>query len=320
MGALVIYDSDGAEIPIFFDVGGTIFSCATACAFVYVGLRISTQDRVFTKDKDELMKMLLGDAKSISMKTAQDKGYIYRMALLKGLGPLCLGGLCTGLGVCLMHYVGMMAMRGCVEIDWNIGIVTASVLIAVIASTAAFWILFRLLALFPRSEVLRIVSSLVMAIAVCGMHYTGMFAANFAMSSTVNEGIVGGRVSSDIAVAIAIDASVAINILLFTLLSAEQRAWNLNVQMALRKSHDVMEGIKERYPELQKMQQYSAYNGFLSQVEASRMSQGDSRSSKAVSVRVTRSAKIGQVTNTIDTNEGIATLETAEGNDIAHNV
>lgn len=42
-----------------------------------------------------------------------------------------------------------------------------------IAATAAYWILFRLLALYPRMEALRFVSACVAALAVNGMHYTG---------------------------------------------------------------------------------------------------------------------------------------------------
>ena len=59
---------------------------------------------------------------------------------------------------------------------YNYGIVAASVLIALIACTAAFWILYRLLSLYPHMETLRIASAVVMTIAVCGMHYTGMIA------------------------------------------------------------------------------------------------------------------------------------------------
>jgi hypothetical protein len=48
--------------------------------------------------------------------------------------------------------------------------VAAAVIIALIASIVAYWILFRLLALFPRLEVLRFTSSFVAAIAFSGMN------------------------------------------------------------------------------------------------------------------------------------------------------
>ena len=60
------------------------------------------------------------------------------------------------------------------HIKWNPGIVAASVIIAIIAASAAYWILFRLLSLFPDLEVLRIACAVIMSLAVNGMHYTGM--------------------------------------------------------------------------------------------------------------------------------------------------
>ena len=41
------------------------------------------------------------------------------------------------------------------HINWNEGVVAGSCLIAVIASIAAFWIIFRLLAVYPNFELLR---------------------------------------------------------------------------------------------------------------------------------------------------------------------
>mmetsp|Transcript_9141 Transcript_9141/g.15139 ORF Transcript_9141/g.15139 Transcript_9141/m.15139 type:complete len:434 (-) Transcript_9141:244-1545(-) len=97
------------------------------------------------------------------------------------------GGFLTGGGVVLMHYVGMVAMKFDGHIRWNPGIVAASIIIAFTAATAAFWILFRLLSIYPNKEVYRLACSLVMSIAVCGMHYTGMLAASFEYSSAKNE-------------------------------------------------------------------------------------------------------------------------------------
>lgn len=75
--------------------------------------------------------------------------------------------------------VGMKAMVLDGVIEWDVGIIIASILIAIVAATAAFWILFRLLAMFPYYEFLRVASALIAAIAVNGMHYTGMASATF---------------------------------------------------------------------------------------------------------------------------------------------
>lgn len=70
-----------------------------------------------------------------------------------------------------MHFQG--------HVEWHSGIIAASCVIAFLASIVAFWIQFRLLALYPSNETLRVMCALIMACAVCGMHYTGMAAATF---------------------------------------------------------------------------------------------------------------------------------------------
>ena len=182
MASLRLYISSDVSIPLRYDIWTTILSLATCVLFVFIGLFISTRDRVFAKDKEEVVQMLISDAQAKSIQAAKSKNTILFLAMLKGLGPLVLGGIITGAGVCVMHYVGMMATVGNVMLSWNAPLVFVSVVIAVVASSAAFWILFRLLALYPRYEILRIISALVMAIAVCGMHYTGMAAATYAYS------------------------------------------------------------------------------------------------------------------------------------------
>ena len=61
-----------------------------------------------------------------------------------GNGPLLLGGTIIGLGVASMHYLGMGAVRVDASLSYNYGLVAASVIIAVIAGTAALWMALRL--------------------------------------------------------------------------------------------------------------------------------------------------------------------------------
>jgi len=84
---------------------------------------------------------------------------------------LFLGGLTTGLGVASMHYLGMAAMRLHGDVSYDPMLVGLSVLIAVVAATAALWA-----ALNIKSPVAVTAASLVMGAAVSSMHYTGMFA------------------------------------------------------------------------------------------------------------------------------------------------
>lgn len=83
-------------------------------------------------------------------------------------------GLLLGLGVASMHYLGMYGMKIGGYINWDLGTVAVSILIAVGAGTAALWLAFN-----TRSVASKVGASVLMAAAVCAMHYTGMGAAEF---------------------------------------------------------------------------------------------------------------------------------------------
>lgn len=90
------------------------------------------------------------------------------------IGKLILAGTFIGLGVAGMHYTGMLAMEVQADMQWDWNIVAVSVAIAVVAAIVALW-----LATHVKYMWHIVVSALVMGIAVCGMHYTGMMAVNF---------------------------------------------------------------------------------------------------------------------------------------------
>jgi NO-binding membrane sensor protein with MHYT domain len=92
----------------------------------------------------------------------------------KKLSNILFGGVFAGGGVAIMHYLGMGAMRMRALIQWDTTLVAVSVLIAIAAAIAALWLTFN-----TRSAAQRLVAALVMAVAVCGMHYTGMYAGTF---------------------------------------------------------------------------------------------------------------------------------------------
>lgn len=83
-------------------------------------------------------------------------------------------GIFVGLGVAAMHYTGIFAMQMQADITWNLLIVGISIGIAVVAAIVALWLSVHIKYLWQV-----IISALVMGVAVCGMHYTGMMAASF---------------------------------------------------------------------------------------------------------------------------------------------
>jgi NO-binding membrane sensor protein with MHYT domain len=88
-----------------------------------------------------------------------------------GGGRLVLGGLIIGCGVASMHYMGMAAMRMPDTVHYDTLLLVLSVVIAVVAGTAALWAALRLTAVWST-----LTASLIMGVAVSGMHYTGMAA------------------------------------------------------------------------------------------------------------------------------------------------
>ncbi|MCC4604913.1 putative bifunctional diguanylate cyclase/phosphodiesterase [Xanthomonas campestris] len=95
---------------------------------------------------------------------------------------LGLGAVLMGLGIALMHYMGMGALRMAPAITYDPLLFGLSIAIAIGASAAALWIAFRLRHEGRRYS-LRLIAALIMGVAIVGMHYTGMAAAQFAPGS-----------------------------------------------------------------------------------------------------------------------------------------
>ncbi|MER6420931.1 MHYT domain-containing protein [Streptomyces sp. NPDC001137] len=93
----------------------------------------------------------------------------------RGAGKVTLGvaGMVTGIGVATMHYLGMAAMEVNGDMRYDPLTVALSVVIAIVAATAALWA-----AVTVRGFMTSLGASLVMGIAVSGMHYTAMAAVS----------------------------------------------------------------------------------------------------------------------------------------------
>ena len=97
---------------------------------------------------------------------------------------LCIAGTVMGIGVAAMHFTGMHAMQMSPGIAYTIWRVALSVGVAIAASMAALWLAFTLRASDVQNVVVkRLGAAFIMALAITGMHYVGMSAANFAAGS-----------------------------------------------------------------------------------------------------------------------------------------
>ena len=86
---------------------------------------------------------------------------------------LLISGTVMGAGIGVMHYTGMAAMRLDALVMYNVTPWLLSILNAVVCSTIAIWLVFRL---GSTGLLNKVMAALVMGVAIAGMHYTGMYA------------------------------------------------------------------------------------------------------------------------------------------------
>ncbi|MFJ8780448.1 MHYT domain-containing protein [Streptomyces sp. NPDC102476] len=104
---------------------------------------------------------------------------------------LSFAGVITGLGVAAMHYLGMAALHLNGTIRYDATAVALSVVIAIVAATAALWA-----AVTIRGFLTSLGASLIMGVAVTGMHYTGMSAVSVHVHSTTGGSWAGDSPTS----------------------------------------------------------------------------------------------------------------------------
>ncbi|MER8069543.1 MHYT domain-containing protein [Streptomyces sp. NPDC094034] len=102
----------------------------------------------------------------------------------RGTTPMTLitGGTITGLGFATMHYLGMAGIRLHGRVGYDTFTVALSVMIAVIMTTAALWVVVS-----HRGFLAGLAASAVMGVASTGMHYTAMAAVHVHLSGAVGD-------------------------------------------------------------------------------------------------------------------------------------
>ena len=168
---------------------------------------------------------------------------------------LAFGALIMGTGIACMHYVGMAALRMLPGIDYDPALFGASLAIAVGASAAALWIAFRLRQHTPYVRQIRGLAAMVMGVAIVGMHYTGMAAANFPEGSfcgALADGLQGdGLVYLVLITTLAVLAVVLLTSVLDARLEARTAALAHSLTLANQELtqlalHDTLTGLPNR--------------------------------------------------------------------------
>jgi NO-binding membrane sensor protein with MHYT domain len=140
--------------------------------------------------------------------------------------PLLVGGAFTGIGVAGMHYVGMAAMQVQGDVHYNLAIVALSVVIGVVAATAALWATVTV-----RGARAVVAAALVMGLAVTGMHYTGI--AAMSVSTNLNRPVPPGM-SASVLIPLVIMAVAVVSVLTVFILVLSPGAREMREDTELR--------------------------------------------------------------------------------------
>jgi NO-binding membrane sensor protein with MHYT domain len=117
--------------------------------------------------------------------------------------PLLIGGVIAGLGVASMHYMGMAALRMNAAMTYHVPLLVLSVVIAIVAATAALWAALRL-----HGVLSTLGAAMIMGVAVSGMHYTGMAAMNIHAASAGTGMLMDGATAEGFLLPLIIGISV----------------------------------------------------------------------------------------------------------------
>jgi diguanylate cyclase (GGDEF)-like protein len=145
---------------------------------------------------------------------------------------ICLAGIVVGLGVGAMHYVGMGALRFSGSLAYTPGFWSLSLLVGIAAAIVALWLSLTLQETWQRAA-----GALVMGVAICGMHYTGMAATVFQGDSGAP--VILGLPSGPLAAAVAL-TTLALLLSALIFVAADRRLWasSMREAEALRRSND----------------------------------------------------------------------------------
>jgi PAS domain S-box-containing protein len=141
------------------------------------------------------------------------------------------GATLMGVGISAMHYTGMQAMRMSPPIEYHPPLFIASVVIAIAASLAALWIAFQLRhKRFGAALLAKLGGATLMGLAITGMHYTGMAAAQFAPDAIcLAVDSTGGMKSAALALTIGI-ATICVLVLTQAAISLESALLYVELQ------------------------------------------------------------------------------------------
>jgi NO-binding membrane sensor protein with MHYT domain len=212
------------------------------------GLYIAASDTCFNKSSNEIIEMFIAQTT-----------HKYTMSEIKGMGDLkmkaivlthklehiAFGGLLGGGGIVAMHYIAMQGMRFHGQVSYDAGLVTFSVIVAVLVMITAYFLVFRVLSVFPSVDILRNAVAFT-CILNCGVHYIALSAATFTYEEGNAPVVKNASVDSTTFFTGVIVASVAFSTMVSVYSISDLRSWLLRSSVQLRRAETVIENIRKR--------------------------------------------------------------------------
>lgn len=166
---------NGELVQIRFRLDLLLSSLVITCLFCMFGIVLGTKDKVFSIHKVEALDVYVRDNNNMTigeMRKTKNRNSIVFKTLFKNVGPLFVGGLTFGTGVLIADYVVLssLVMDECI-IEWNVGIVVGVSILGTLGGSIVCWILFRLLALYPSIERLRLACGFICSTGICAVRY-----------------------------------------------------------------------------------------------------------------------------------------------------
>ena len=151
-----------------------------------------------------------------------------------------------GIGICSMHYTGMAAMQMSPPIDYDPMLFIASVVIAIAASMAALQMAMYLRKRQSSAVILaKLGSAFIMGLAIAGMHYTGMAAAQFAPGSICVAAVGGVAANNSMLASLIAVGTVGVSIitLVISAYDAQLATQSVRQAQALRITNEQLRSI-----------------------------------------------------------------------------
>ncbi len=143
-------------------------------------------------------------------------------------GAITAASIAMGVGIASMHYIGMAAMRLPAECHYDVSIVAASIAVSIAVSAVALVLAFHFRTTDSLFNPGKLISAVVMGLAIASMHYTGMSAVSFTASTLTEDATHAFKISTYGVIGIAfvtllIFGGVAVTAVLDRSLSANTR-------------------------------------------------------------------------------------------------